>query len=193
VQGPARSRQPGNVPQAFAAVLRVPAWFAMRLTLVVTLVLLASLLGVSTTATATSGPAIDPNQTCVGQPGAVAVCYTNGIAGPCVSAGVGLQGAYVCKRADGLHVCTSMNTALYGYCPTDLVDPTVSIVDPICIGKPDMSQTCVGHNNAGAICYSSSAGLQGAFACVYPDGHVRVCTSAYTALYGYCPTDLVIW
>lgn len=93
----------------------------MRFPIAMTLVLLASLLGVSATATATSGPAIDPNQTCVGQPGAVAVCYTNGIAGPCVSAGVGLQGASICQRADGLHVCTSAYTALYGYCPTDLV------------------------------------------------------------------------
>lgn len=91
----------------------------MRLTIVVTLVLLSSVLAVSSTATARPLP--DPNQTCVGQPGAVGVCVTSGIAGTCVSAGVGLQGAYVCKRADGLRVCTSMNTALYGYCLTDLI------------------------------------------------------------------------
>ena len=164
----------------------------MRLTLVITFVLLASFLAVSTPANARPLP--DPGQTCVGQPGAVAVCVTNGIAGTCVSAGVGLQGAYVCQSPSyGLRVCTSMYTALYGYCPTDLIDPDVSIVDPVCIGKPSISQTCVGHNDAGALCYSSSAGLQGALACVYPDGEVRVCTSAYTAMWGYCPTNLIDW
>lgn len=162
----------------------------MRVTLAMTSVLLLTVLALATTASARPLPPIDP-QTCVGEPGTLAVCYTNGIAGPCVSAGVGFQGAYVCKRADGLRVCTSMNTALYGYCPTDLLD--FSVVDPLCIGKPSMSQTCVGHNNEGALCYSSSAGLQGGFVCVYKDGHVRACTSAYTALYGYCPTDLIVW
>lgn len=92
----------------------------MRLTLVLTFALLVSVLAVSTTATARPLPPIEP-QTCIGQPGAVAVCYTNGIAGPCLSAGVGLQGGSLCKRADGLRVCTSMYTALYGYCPSDLI------------------------------------------------------------------------
>lgn len=151
--------------------------------------LLLSLTAVALPGSARPLPPLEP-QTCVGEPGMVAVCYTNGIAGPCVGVGLGLQGAYVCKRADGLHACTSMNTALYGYCPTDLLD--VHVVDPLCVGKPSISQTCVGHGYDGSLCGWSGAGLQGASACVAPDGRVRVCTSAYTALWGYCPTDFVI-
>jgi hypothetical protein len=87
--------------------------------LALTLALLLAVLAVAGTASARPLPPV--NQTCVGQPGAVAVCLTSGIGGTCLSAGVGLQGAYVCNGPNGLRVCTSMNTALYGYCPTDLV------------------------------------------------------------------------
>ena len=89
----------------------------MRTAIALTILML-SLLAVASCVEARPVP---PVSDCVGKPGAAAVCVTEGIGGTCVSAGVGLQGASVCKRSDGLRVCTSMYTALYGYCPTDLI------------------------------------------------------------------------
>ena len=92
--------------------------FPMRFA-ALTIALLLSVLAVATAASARPVPPV--GQTCVGQPGAVAVCLTSGIGGTCLSAGVGLQGAWVCNGPNGLRVCTSAYTALYGYCPTDLI------------------------------------------------------------------------
>jgi hypothetical protein len=163
----------------------------MRMSIVLSAVLLLSVFAVALPASA--GPSDPLAGTCVGKPTLAQACVgRNNVGAACVSAGVGLQGGFVCVGPSGdVRVCTSMYTALYGNCPTDLV-PDVSVVDRVCVGKPSIAQSCVGHNDAGAVCYWSSAGLQGAGICVYPDGEVRACTTAYTALYGYCPTDLVI-
>ncbi len=85
-----------------------------------TLTLLLAVLAVATSASARPLPPV--SQECIGQPGAVAVCLTSGIGGTCLSVGVGLQGARVCSSpGGGVSVCTSAYTALYGYCPTDLI------------------------------------------------------------------------
>lgn len=92
----------------------------MRLTLVLTFTLLFAFLAVAVPASAQ--PVGPVNQTCLGKPGTAAACFTVAPQGTCLSVGLGLQGAYACAGAQGpVKVCTSMYTALYGYCPTSLV------------------------------------------------------------------------
>lgn len=91
----------------------------MRALLVTTLLLL-TVVAVAGVAGARPVPPVD--QSCIGKPGIANACLTVEPQGTCAGVGVGLQGAWACAGAQGpVRVCTSMYTALYGYCPTDLV------------------------------------------------------------------------
>lgn len=110
----------------------------------------------------------------------------------CATVHVGFQGAGACASTEtgAVRVCNSMRSALWdGSCPTDEVGQLISLgVEVTC--SPDFAGVCVALHQTGA-CAGVNVGLQGAGACVDRTTGVRVCTSAYTVFWGYCPTDLL--
>lgn len=77
-------------------------------------------------------------------------------------------------------------------CLDQLVGTSASASSPPLPIGCDGSGVCVALSTDNGVCAALGLGLQGAGACVDTDPlTVRVCTTAYTALYGYCPTDAV--
>ena len=108
----------------------------------------------------------------------------------CVTVHVGFQGAGACASTEtgNVRACTSFRTLLSEPCPTDAVWDAISPgIDVTC--NPDLAGACVQLHPDGA-CAGVNFGLQGAGVCADTVDGVRACTSAYTVVWGYCPTDL---